>query len=72
MTPLNFLLANQSLSFQIGSPNKKARFKLSGDHSEQSKQFPKFFAHILSRRAEWRGRIEAIVEGFERREYIID
>jgi hypothetical protein len=25
MTLFNFLLANQSLSFQIGSPNKKAR-----------------------------------------------
>jgi hypothetical protein len=28
------LLANQSLSFQVGSPNKKARLNFIGLHSE--------------------------------------
>ncbi|MEP6896566.1 MAG: hypothetical protein ABI986_13245, partial [Chloroflexota bacterium] len=40
MTPLNYLLANQSFSLQIGSPNKKARYQFTG-RSELPKQFPK-------------------------------
>jgi hypothetical protein len=34
MTPSNFLLANQSLSLQIGLPNKKARVTFIGLCSE--------------------------------------
>jgi len=30
MTPFNYLLANQSLSLQIGPPNKKARYSFTG------------------------------------------
>ena len=30
MTPFNYLLANQSFSLQISSPNKKARYQFTG------------------------------------------
>jgi len=42
MALFNFLLANQSLSFQIGSPNKKARSNFHRAVFRVSKQFPNF------------------------------
>ena len=48
MTPSNFLLANQSLSFQIGLPNKKARVTFIGLCSEYQNNSQKFVFSILN------------------------
>jgi len=52
MTPFNFLLANQSLALQVGSPNKKARHQFIRLSFRVIKTIPKIFSPDSTTRLE--------------------